>query len=161
MNPHVSMPFDNLRHYPKWLEKQDRKSGHVDEVSPISVTFTLTATEMASINDRFGDGVLPSGSATFFRRYDNSLSADLVVNELATVKRIILDVTDEALKAAVESLETIDDLRRKLSDLVDPEVLDATSRLKAAIESLVGSQCLADAIKDYSHNTLKCSKGSF
>lgn len=165
LNPHVPAPFDSLRQYPKWLEKQDRKSGRLDEVFPIAATFTLTENEVSRLNQRFGDGVLPSRTVTFSRGYDNELTLDLDTNEQPAVAKLLSKITHASVKTAIKDAGTIDDLRTAADGLFssttsEPEVADAEApppkvdtslvtaieELSTGIQSMVGSDSLDDAV---------------
>jgi len=163
LNPHVSAQFDSQRQYPKWLEKQDRKSGHLEEVFPITATFALADKEMDLLNQRFGVGVLPSQNVTICRGYDNQLTFEFDTDEQPAVAKLTAKVTNPNITAAIKEATSVDALRHAIAQLqsaptpivegteppapvVDAALATAVNELRTAIESMVGAETLDDAI---------------
>src|SRR5665213_1893230 len=58
LNPAKPVPFILLDDYPRWLKKQHEIRGTIKDAVPITATFALSAEELATIETRFGVGVL-------------------------------------------------------------------------------------------------------
>lgn len=161
LNPHVSAQFDSQRQYPKWLEKRDRKSGHLENVCPITATFTLADKEMDLLNQRFGVGVLLSQNVTICRGYDNSLTFDFDTNEQPAVAKLAAEVTNPNITAAIQEATSVDALRQAITQLqlapptpvaetpdsvAGAAFATAVNELQTAINDMCGEETLDDAI---------------
>jgi len=166
LNPHVSAQFNSQQQYPKWLEKRDRKSGHIEEVCPITAIFTLGEEETDLLDQRFGVGVLLSQNVVICRGYDSSLRFNIVADERPAIAKLTANVTNPNITAAIQEAASVDAVRQaikqlelapptpvaegaKTPDLVaDYDLATAVKELQTAIEDMCGAKTLYDAIAE-------------
>lgn len=80
LNPHMDTHLDSQRHYPKWIEKQDSKSGYLNEVKPVSATFLFNEKELSELKKQFPKETAIPDRVTFSRNYKNELMVDFDVD---------------------------------------------------------------------------------
>jgi predicted ATP-dependent endonuclease of OLD family len=71
LNPaHKGAKFNVQQQYPAWLEKAHRREGtDLEEVQPIRATFEVEKADLATLERRFGKGILKSTHVGFQRAY--------------------------------------------------------------------------------------------
>ena len=119
LNPHEATPIllDRERDYPRRLLTQyDSIHGDQGAVA-ISTTWELSESDIQSISDEIGEGVLKSKVVTVSRRYDKDLEIDLNLNYTRAVElmyqRFALNAPERsALGSPSTTTELVDALKK-------------------------------------------------
>lgn len=159
LNPANSMgPLVLLDEYPRWLFKEHQIADIVKDAIPIAATFELDDSEKASMEAKYGSGILPDSSATFYRTYSkpDEIQIELNIKFGVFVKPFVNALSDElkqavgtphtttelatVLDAVIAARDEKDETSKRLSD----EATEAKSRLTT---KLGGQPSLSAAIK--------------
>jgi energy-coupling factor transporter ATP-binding protein EcfA2 len=131
LNPaHNDRDFDEQQ-YPRWLQKEHQRSGEFASAEPIRVDFELDDTEVAAIEEHFGEEVLRSKSWSVGVRYDGEKFFSVEVDEEAACKAIELRMgTDTgAVKLAALRTELDDRAAETEPDASGAQVATETAQL--------------------------------
>lgn len=109
LNPVDDASFDEQRDYPRWLLSRDRREKTVGDVVPIEATFTLDGSDIALIEDKLGQGVVPGTEVTVSRRYHSDTTYWTVPRE---ARRAVENLLDRAgvRKKTIEHFRDVSDL---------------------------------------------------
>jgi len=147
LNParsHVN--FSIQEQYPAWLEKRDRMRGvNLDEQTPIKAVFALEDAELATIEARFGKGVLKSREIGVKRQYSGKRIFTFEIDERTVVQRILAEGDVPSVVAqeqrGARTLKELDiGLRSAEKSAVAPEQRAVLQRLRAHIEEIGGPE---------------------
>lgn len=130
LNP-INVPpteFDEVEDYPRWLKKKHDLAGTTGQFPPIEATFQLTDDALRQIQERFGVDVMPGGTFTAARTYENELVVDVNVDTTAWVRSFALTHPD--IWPDPGAVSTVDDLQHAL-DAVKVELIEARRQLEA------------------------------
>lgn len=108
-NPAYDESFSVEEQYPRWLVVQDRKSGDLNDHTPIRVTFHLEEVDKDAVAERLGPDVLTGETLTVARKYDGESLWTFKWSEKQAIANLLT-----ALPPAVQSLfgqvDTLDGL---------------------------------------------------
>jgi predicted ATP-dependent endonuclease of OLD family len=146
-----------LDDYPRWLKKQHEISGEIDGAVPITAEFALSAEEMATLNGKFGQGVLSAPTLTASRKYSGDMQLQLPIDQARFLKWFSDQHVDAAiLGQKLSGTTTSQQLMAKL-EAVSAETSDngeptpeaqAAKQAKASLEAVLeGSATLTLAIE--------------
>jgi predicted ATPase len=124
--------FSAQHDYPRWRYTRDRKSGDLDDARPIEATFTLDDADVSALENKFGDGVLPSKQFTYYKTYGSGPMRLLSVSDTAALAHIYY------VLSTPEELQT---------ELGKSDFGEARSRAEALITDLAASEKHADVTK--------------
>jgi predicted ATP-dependent endonuclease of OLD family len=154
LNPARSnVDFSLQKHYPAWLEKQDRHSGiNLNEVIPVSAEFTLDKTDKDLLISRFGAEVLVEDKFVLSRSYGNSLKYHFE----STEKFVVQDILREALVKENEEIQTIDELKKYAEQILEnPEAGNENQSIAKKIKSELESRLKGKDLKEAIFETLE------
>jgi predicted ATP-dependent endonuclease of OLD family len=111
-----------LDEYPRWLKKEHEITGEIEDATPITATFVLTESELAELEDAYGEDVMSSPEFTASRKYSDptSLEIDADINYRAFVNPFIAS-SPARLQKRLGSPSTVTDLRKSISQSVVAE----------------------------------------
>ena len=139
-------------HYPAWLEKRDRMRGEdLEEVKPVSATFSLRDHERNALEERFGKGCISDPtSIVVSRKYGGGLTISLGESEEAYVDHVRSKVDwPRGTKTEANKLKSIAALRQYLDTLEtgeDSRVEEFVQHVAGILDEDVGSGSLFDAV---------------
>jgi len=141
LNPALGDRSLDNQQYPRWLEKEHKRSGEFEKARPILARFQLDNSEIAKIAETFGEGVLASPEWSYFRKYDGKKYSMVHVNEEAACKAIaqrfripaIDAVTIQAMQTALASLAAETEV---IAEGDTPRSTDMAQHATAAIQHI-------------------------
>ncbi|MCY3946638.1 MAG: hypothetical protein OXF44_10200, partial [Anaerolineaceae bacterium] len=117
-NPAYDETFNVGAQYPRWLAVNDRRSGDLNDVAPISVRLELEDHERDEVVEALGAGVLTSRDLEVEKRYGGRTCWAVDWSEEAAVKNLLaLDEFPQSVADAVKDQITLDGLREALEEL--------------------------------------------
>jgi predicted ATPase len=134
-------PRNEVEDYRIAIENKTREHATV-----VKAVFTLEESDLADLNAKFGEGVIPNRSLTLSKGYSNVLEYELEVSEPAAVKALVAKaqlpppITIEATSKA-----TLKDLAARLASRAKADT-DAHAKAVAAAESIGDAQEKATAL---------------
>ncbi|HSW31227.1 MAG TPA: AAA family ATPase [Longimicrobiales bacterium] len=140
--------------YPAWLEKRDRlRGGKLEEVSPVSASFSLRPAELKTLEARFGKGCISSPSQIVVSRtYGGHLNVQLGVSEEAYIGHAIAKADwPRGTKTGANKVKSVEGLREYLDTLKavageDAERGAVADAILKTLSSDLGSGTLAQAV---------------
>jgi len=130
--------------YPAWLEKRDRLRGvNLDDVRPTQATFELDSTDIATVDDMLGNGVLTDTKLRLERNYKGTLFYTLGTDETAAISHLVdsLDLPEAQAKRA-RLAKDLTELRELAADLSnesdDGDATTAGTTLSRKIQEVYG-----------------------
>jgi predicted ATP-dependent endonuclease of OLD family len=141
LNPANGEPeFSEQQDYPRWRLTRDRKNKEVEGARPIEATFTLDEDDLAAVESKFGEGVLPQKQFTVYKTYGGTRMRLLTVDEKAALDHMyyVLSSSDE-LKERLGSSDLVDARNRALALIAELEGSEdeAASALTASAKEFV------------------------
>lgn len=157
LNPAKPCPLVLLDDYPRWLKKGHEISGEIDDAVPITAEFALSTDEMATLNSKFGQGVLSEPKLTASRKYTGDLQLQLPIDHARFLKWFSEQHVDSAIlgqkvTGPTTSQQLMEKLKAVAAETADngeptPEA-QAAKQSKAALEAVLeGSATLTAAIE--------------
>lgn len=131
LNPAYNDTFNVEEQYPRWLAAKDRRSGDLNDVSPISVRLELEDHEWDEVVEALGSGVLTSRDLKVSKRYSGGRNWIVEWSEEAAVKNMLGEfptlvaaavknqITLDGLREALEALEPVDEGSGPSDDEID------------------------------------------
>jgi len=113
-----------LDEYPRWLKKEHEISGEIKSAVPISATYTLEESELRSIEEKFGVGVLKQADVQISRNYTDDkfqISTDI------DYKRFIGLFLDEHASASIRDQLSSAQTSTQLVELLDRLALQVSA----------------------------------
>jgi energy-coupling factor transporter ATP-binding protein EcfA2 len=151
LNPaHANVSLSIPDQYPAWLEKRHRKKGDLNTFCPVEAEFRVEDADMASLEKRFGKGVLKSDIVKFGRQYDGKPLIRYGVDENVELTEILKGVTLPAGNRPADR-KALDALLAQLKEKGDkPEAIEAASNLQnaLALKASEFEQSLRDAVSE-------------
>ena len=157
-HPAYNESFNVQDQYPRWLMAEDRRTGQLEEHSPISVTFSLDEKDAVAIAEVLGQGVWSPCHITFSRSYDGTLvGPDVEFPEQRAVEALKRRFTP-SVASNLDEVESLDEVQERLAspdfasgneqpNATDIEAAKSTiSELGLVAQSFLGA-CI-DILKD-------------
>ena len=116
LNPAYDHTFNVEEQYPRWLAAKDRRSGELNDASPISVRLELEDHEWDEVIETLGSGVLTSRVLKVSKRYGGGRNWTVEWSEEPAVKNLLGEFPT-SVAAAVKHQTTLDGLREALEAL--------------------------------------------
>lgn len=103
--------------YPRWRWRQDEKRGLVNSAKPVSAMFEISDEDVAVVESHFGPGALTSRQLRAARSYANELFLEVDVDEVAVVKHLAEQLSENnPARLMAEKCTTLDGLRAILAE---------------------------------------------
>lgn len=121
LNPHPSTPatFDKERDYPRRLLTQYDQRHSEEDATAITTAWILEPTELASIADVVGAGVMTSDTVTISRGYGHGIELNVNLDYAKALQHLYtsyeLDKSERAVLAAADTTSKLIELLGQLS----------------------------------------------
>lgn len=107
--------------YPRWLAARDRRTQDLEDVAPISVTFSLEEDDLAAVAERYGQKAISSHELTVARQYGNGTLWTIKYSEAEAIRHLI-GLMPPAMQKHVTDVQTLVDLRRAMDNSNDEDI---------------------------------------
>lgn len=107
--------------YPRWLAASDRRTQDLEEVTPISVTFSLEEDDLAAVAERYGQKAITDRELTVARQYGNGTIWTIKYSEAEAI-RYLAGLMPPAMQERVTDAQTLVDLRRGMDNSNDEDI---------------------------------------
>jgi hypothetical protein len=134
LNPAKPLTLDLLEEYPRWLKKQHEISGEIKDAVPITATFELTPEEVATVEGKFGKGVVGT-ELVAKRKYTGDIIVEPALDQATFIRDFLGAHVPDVLRPRVEkaaSSQKLGELLDTISKEVTPGSTEPTPEAQAA-----------------------------
>lgn len=117
--PKEAIRFDVVNDYPRWRKVRDERESNINEVCPVSVTFSLSPAEIAELSKRVGVNLTAETKLSAMRNYAGDLLLELEYpQEKAWVSALVTSLSlDRGTQETFDTITTFDHLRTEADSL--------------------------------------------